>query len=81
MVILNLLYKSTAQLFVDKYKFDNVEEYLNIVKKIIQDNPQCHSLLSTLIINHCDGEFRENQILFSKEELLNYNKTFFLAFE
>ena len=79
MVILNLLYKSTAQLFVDKYKFDNVEEYLNIVKKIIQDNPQCHSLLSTLIINHCDGEFRENQILFSKEELLNYNKTFFLA--
>lgn len=35
--------------------------------------------MRTLIINYCDGEFKENQILFSKEELLNYNKIFFLA--
>ena len=75
LLIIQLLYKETANEIVQRYKFSNVTEYTVFIKKVLQSPPPYYTgIIQKLIINCIDNEFKIYPIIFNKDELLEISR-------
>lgn len=75
LLIIQLLYKETANEIVQSYNFSDVTEYTIFIKKILQSPPPYYTgIIQKLIINCIDNEFNRHPIILNKEELLDISK-------
>lgn len=76
-VIRGLLDVETVKQIILKYNYQNVNEYIDFVTSVLNIcPPYYHKILGQLIINSINGEFRTDAIIFSKNELLEFNKKY-----
>lgn len=76
-VIRGLLDVETVKQIILKYNYQNVNEYIDFVTSVLNIcPPHYHKILGQLIINSINGEFRTDAIIFSKNELLEFNKKY-----
>ena len=76
-VIIGLLDVKAVKQMILKYNYQSVNEYIDFVKSVLDIcPPYYHKILGQLIINSINGEFRTDEIIFSKNELLELNKKY-----
>lgn len=76
--IVNLLEKETANLISVKYGFENYTDgYLNFIMNFLNVNPPYyHRIMYNLIVNHLNGEYKDVEIIISKNIALELNKKY-----
>lgn len=76
--IVNLLEKETVKQIIVKYEFgDNIDNYLNFIVDFFNINPPYyHKILYNLIVNHLNGEYKEFEIVLTKDMSLELNKKY-----
>lgn len=75
LILLRFINKKNAALFTTQYKFvDN--EYKELIKSILSGKyPEYYSVITKkFLINSIDNQFNDENIIFTKEELLAINK-------
>lgn len=76
--IVNLLEKETVRQIIVKYEFgDNIDNYLNFIVDFFNINPPYyHKILYNLIVNHLNGEYKEFEMILTKDMSLELNKKY-----
>ena len=76
--IVNLLEKETANQISVKYGFENYTDgYLNFIMNFLNVNPPYyHKIMSNLIVNHLNGEYKDVEIIIAKNIALELDKKY-----